>query len=322
MRVWKSAIGLVLAMSVMAAVLGFVAAGGAAPASLTFSLTGAPSFATQGQNVSYRGTISNTSSHPVTRLTLVERVPGATLVTASFSHPVSCNPVTGGVLTCDLGTLAAHASIAFTKVYKTPATGASLVDTSSVSFREGGRETTRCANTTGSRPCGHSVTTALVSPANPSLAGGYALTTCTGHNNPTLSTNQQVGAGNQVATSVCVPNLPLGNPLTPGLAVEIAEGAGTFNVGVTETSSICIPAPESLCGPGVTPFVFSQLATFTFRIANASLPHGEAIDKVFRDGVLVSSSPNADPRVASITVAGGVTTVVAQSSTNGEWTFG
>ena len=83
-----------------------------------------------------------------------------------------------------------------------------------------------------------------------------------------------------------------------------------------------MPAPTFTCAPGYKPFKFSSLATFTFVLHNDSLD--EAITKVYHDGVLVSKSNKADPRVVSIKIQPfkGITTVVTQSSTNGQWRFG
>jgi hypothetical protein len=58
-------------------------------------------------------------------------------------------------------------------------------------------------------------------------------------------------------------------------------------------------------------------------LLNSSLDPGEVIDKVFHNGVLVSTNKNHDPYVASIKVQPfkGITTVVVRSSTNGRWDF-
>ena len=59
-----------------------------------------------------------------------------------------------------------------------------------------------------------------------------------------------------------------------------------------------------------------NIATFTFVLANSSLPAGETIDKVYHDGVLVSTRPRDDPHVVGIKVQKfkGITTVVVRSS--------
>jgi hypothetical protein len=163
--------------------------------------------------------------------------------------------------------------------------------------------------------------TALLSTSDASSAATYAISACTNPSSPTLATNPVLGPGNPLSTSVCAPTLPA-NAL--GLVTSIDEvPAGESSPGVApETSEICIPAPLMDCD--LTPFMFSPKATFTFVILNSSLPEGETIDKVFHNGVLVSTNKNDDPYVESIKIQPfkGITTVVVKSSTNGSWEFG
>jgi hypothetical protein len=167
------------------------------------------------------------------------------------------------------------------------------------------------------------VATTLLSGNDDSKAGTYALAPCTDPSSPTLATSQDVGPDNPLATSVCAPTLPVNDPLHPGLVTAIEELDHTpSDPGITQVSEICMPQPGTGCDDG-NPFVFSPPARFTFVIDNGSLPEGERINKVFHDGVLVSKSKRADPRVVSIKNQKfkGITTVVVQSSTNGSWDF-
>jgi hypothetical protein len=166
------------------------------------------------------------------------------------------------------------------------------------------------------------VATTLLADDDPSRAATYALATCSDPSSPTLATDPNVGPSNPLATSVCIPSLPAGDPLHPGLVTWIQElpSAPSDPGFAPQISDLCMPAPGFECDQ--TPFVFSSPATFTFVLHNDSLP-GE-IKKVFHDGVLVSERPRDDPRVVSIKRENfkGITTVVVESSTNGSWDFG
>jgi hypothetical protein len=163
--------------------------------------------------------------------------------------------------------------------------------------------------------------TGLLAQGDASSASTYALAVCTSPSSPTLQTNPALGPGNPLSTSICAPSLPASQL---GLVTAIDEIPSVpSSPGVTpEVSEICIPAPGFPCDE--TPFVFSPKATFTFVILNSSLPEGEVIDKVFHNGVLVSTNKSHDPYVQSIKVQPfkGITTVVVRSSTNGSWDFG
>lgn len=164
------------------------------------------------------------------------------------------------------------------------------------------------------------VSTALLSGDDPSKAATYAIAACTDPSNPTLATDPDVDLDNPLATSVCASSLPAS---APGLVTSIEERESEeSDPGITQVSDICLPSPGTECD--ASPFVFAPLATFTFVIDNASLPEGEEIDTVYHDGVVVSKSRRADPRVIKIKNESfkGITTVVVLSSTNGSWTFG
>jgi hypothetical protein len=167
------------------------------------------------------------------------------------------------------------------------------------------------------------IATSLLSGDDPSKAATYALTACTDTSSPTVATDPDVGPDNPLATSVCAPSLPVGDPLHPGLVTAVEEvDSQPSDPGISpEVSEICIPAPGSECGE--TPFVFSPMATFTFVLHNDSLPEGEQIKRVFHNGVLVSDRLRDDPHVVRIKREDfkGITIVVVESSTNGRWDF-
>jgi hypothetical protein len=130
-------------------------------------------------------------------------------------------------------------------------------------------------------------TTDLLLQPNPMRAGGYAIAPVAGgctFANANLVTNPSVNSSNKLASAVCASTVPTstGSPLDPGLVIEITEGAGP---GITDSSTICIPAPGESCDdPGYTPWFFSTPATFTFLVDNRSLPPGDKIDTVVHDG--------------------------------------
>jgi hypothetical protein len=160
----------------------------------------------------------------------------------------------------------------------------------------------------------------ILSQDNPNKAGAYATTACANTATPTVQTFQTLSADNPLSTSVCAPNLPQN---TLGLPASVNERDGLpAEPGISQVSEVCMPAPTFSCAPGYTPFKFSSLATFTFVLRNDSLDG--TISKVYHDNVLVPKSNKADPRVVSIKVQPfkGITTVVTQSSSNGQWRFG
>lgn len=194
------------------------------------------------------------------------------------------------------------------------------------------------------------VAVSLLAVGDPSKAAGFATTACSNPSTPTIATNQSLGSGNPLATSVCAPNLPT-TPIT-GIAAVLSERDRTSSdPGITQVSDICLPAPGAACGG--TPFHFSSRATFTFLIDNAALPpvcsggggggarddddRGRSgnscklrkITKVFHDGnptpvPSCSSNPSADPCVFGISFNSHKkrTTVVVKASENGSWDFG
>lgn len=282
---------------------------------------------TYGQTVAYTARITNTGNVTLKEVTFRNPIPETIAdgepQQAVFQHASCEGALTETEFSClVIDKLPAGESLAVTIAWKTPTTG-----TSSDCPEEGPACMTNSAfwETGPFGPhifgMGPVVTTFLASNDEASAAT-YALAACTDPSTPTLATDQAVGPGNPLATSICAPSLPVNNPLNPGLVTSIEELAKSPSDPGTapEASDICIPAPGFDCDQ--TPFVFSPLATFTFVLDNASVTG--RITKVFHNGVLIPKSKRADPRVASIKIQKfkGITTIVVLSSTNGRWTFG
>jgi uncharacterized repeat protein (TIGR01451 family) len=290
-------------------------------------LTAAPGLtqATYGQSIAYTSTAKNPGPSSFTRVQFRDSIPttvsngqtlDAQLVSASCS-----GKLIGREFVCDEVKLAKGATTGVTIVWRSPPAGVSAdcPTTTPVCMTNQARWTIK--EGLGDQP--HSsgpdtvltekVATALLSANDPSKAGAFATAACTNPASPTLATNPAVGPGNQVATAVCATSLP-----NPGLVLQVNEVPRTpSDPGTTEVSQICVPNVGQSCAPGYTPWVFSPFATFTFRIA-------KRVEKVYHDGVKVSSKPGSDPRVLSISYDcfKNVTTVVATGSTNGSWVFG
>ena len=331
MRARKSAVVLVLVGVLVSIVLsGAVSTGRAAAPAITFTLAGSPSSVTQGQNVGYGGTVTNAGPQTATHLTLVENVPNGTPLFTSFSRPVTCGPVTGGVLTCDLGNLAAGDSITFTKVYRAPSSGSSLVDTSYVTFDERGSDTnkskqdTRCANTGTDKPCAPSVSTALVASSNSNFYGGYV---GYGGQGATVGTDPTLSHTNSDSTQAAI---PFRSSFANGVPVTILERPESFPGEDCATSFTCAGLVHDVTVTGG--FSLSAPLVLTFGLGPDSIPHGAtpATLNVFHDGSgplpRCSATPlsTASPIcVQSVTqdLAGNFI-VVVQTLTNGGWRFG
>jgi uncharacterized repeat protein (TIGR01451 family) len=279
--------------------------------------------ATYGQNAAYIATITNTGGAALKNVRLHFPIPN-TIVDGQPQQAIFQSSSCTGALTatewlCNtVSKLAKGKSLAVTVAWQTPAGGSSA--------NCPGDDSCLAASAfwtvkTTAYPMGP-VATTLLSGDDPSSAATYALAACSDPSSPTVATDPNVGPDNPLATSVCAPNLPVNDPLHPGLVTAVEEldteeGDPGF---APEKSDICIPAPGFECGQ--TPFVFSPLATFTFVLDNDSLP--AEIKKVFHDGVLVSERLRDDPHVVSIKRENfkGITTIVVESSTNGKWGFG
>jgi hypothetical protein len=326
MRIRTLWIGAAVVGALTALVLAAGAATGRAGSpDVSFTLTGSPGQVTQGGTVGYSGTITNNGSQTVTHLTLVESVPNATLAFKAFSRSVTCSPVTGGVLTCDLGNLAGHGTITFTKVYTTPSTGSSVVDTSFVQFDERANDSnhskqdTRCANTGSDKPCAPSVTTPLVSSGNSDFFGGFV---AFGGNGAQVGTNPNLSHSNSESTQTTI---PFRTTFSNGVGVTILERPQNFVGEDCPAGFSCTGLVHDVTVPGGFPT--STPLVITFGIPDTT--HGHGLN-LFHDGSgplplcsVVPVSPSSPACIQSATPDGsGNLIVVVQSLTNGSWRFG
>jgi hypothetical protein len=322
-----------IALLVVLVTAGTAPAGNRSPTS-SLAATPGPAEPTAGQGVALTASLENSQKSTFTDVRFVFSLPaGATLVSTTCADYT----VTAGQFSCSWGhQLRAGQTATIVFVLRTAAGGASTLSLAGEwTIKEGsqGGNDTFPTNAVG---------ISVLAANDPRKAGGFATTVCTNPATPTLATNQALGPGNPLATSVCAPDLPT-LPLT-GIVAGITErDHQSGDAGVTQVSEICLPAPGAACGGAA--FHFSTPATFTFLIDNKALPqtcgshfrstsagdqHGGGgcqltmITKVFHDNVRVSTSPSADPRVVSIAFNSNTktTTIVVKSSENGSWTGG
>jgi uncharacterized repeat protein (TIGR01451 family) len=342
-RRWRWILAGLGATAVMGAAALLGAAASPAPAgnrNLEIHLTaaGGLSQVTNGQAVAYTSTAFNPGESNFTHVRFRDPIPtttsGGQTLEAELAYASCSGKLTPTEFVCDeLAQLRKGETATVTIAWKTPAAGASddcppstaacITNTGTWTVKEGFKDQPHSSAQDTFET--ETVATSLVSPNDPNRAGGYALNPCTDPAHPTLATNPAVGPGNQVASAFCASTLPAGDPLNAGLVIQLSEVPRmSSDPGVTEASEVCVPAPGQSCGtPGYTPWVFSPFATLEFRIDTKSLHH-ETIDRVYHDGVKVSSKPSADPHVVSIECDSRkkVTTVVVVGSTNGRWVFG
>ncbi len=304
--------------ALVVALLGAVSSAPALPPPPVVTLTNAPGLdsVTYGGNAAYVGKIANPAAAALRNVTFRIAIPQTDAGQALLQSATCAGTLTATEFVCNpIDRVKGGESASITTVWKVPASGSS----------SGCPSADPCLATSASFTVGSATyptgpaTTALLAQGDASSAATYALAPCTNTSNPTLQTNQTLSAGNPLSTSICAPTLPAGQP---GLVTAIDEVPGGPPGTAPEASNICIPAPASACN--TTPFVFSPKATFTFVLLNSSLPAGEVIDKVYHDGVLLTTDRNADRYVLSIKVQPfkGITTVIVKSSTNGDWRFG
>lgn len=301
------------------ALLGAVSSAPATPVPPTVSIAPVAGLesTTYGRNAAYVARITNNANAALRNVVFSTPIPSTSGGSAVFAAATCAGSLSATAYTCaPIDRVRAGETVAITVIWQVPGSGSS----------SGCPGSDPCLTSSGTFSIGSSsypagpAATSLLSTSSDSSAGTYAMTACTSSSSPTLQTNQVLGPGNPLSTSICAPNLPAS---VPGLVTSIDEvPRAPSDPGVApETSVICIPSPLADCD--VTPFVFSTKATFTFVLLNSSLPEGEVIDKVFHNGVLVSTNKNADPYVDSIKVQPfkGITTVVVKSSRNGTWAF-
>jgi hypothetical protein len=323
-----AAVVAVSAVGLLVIAVGTAPAGNRDPMPTLVGLPG-PGEVTYGQNVAYTATLPNSQSSTFTKTQFHNPIPTTSGGPAALAYASCPGTLTATEFVCNEITVPSGQTAKVTIVWTTPASGSSIDCPSSVpvcmtnktfwTIKEGTGNAGSSGPDTFQSPL---VATSLLVVPDFVEAGGYALNACT---NPatqeSLETNPGVGPTNKVATKVCASTVP-GQLHDPGVVIEIDEGIGPFNAGVTESSSICIPAPGASCGDAnPVPWTFTPPATFTFTIDNTTLPSGEKIDKVFHDGVLDANDPDFS---CSITIVNKTKTtiVTCQSADNGWWDFG
>jgi hypothetical protein len=320
----------------------------------------APSEVTYGQNIAMRLTVTNDSVNPWNKVVVLDPSPTTTVpdgadpdtlpdTLRSTLKKLVCPGTTTNVagstddVSCDLGTLEPDGVRTLIFVWQTPAAGtaadcppgvsACIENVVTVAGNEGAADANPSEH--DDTFTGAITTTLLDTPGADKLkAGTYALEACTTPAAPTLSTNAIVGPDNQLATSVCAPQVN-GLADNPGLQAYIAEESDPNAPGQTQVSQICLPAATSSCfdadgvfDPDYTPKVFDDFATFEFTLTNKS--YKGTLDEVYYDAegdgsfVLLDFDAGDPAHIVSITVDNSekTTKVVVESLQNGEWTFG
>ncbi len=316
----------------------------------TFVALPGPASVTYGKNIAYSATFDNTSGSMFTQVTFRQSRPFATFEGTKYPSPglvaASCNAVindrgdtdpTNDELTCSLGNLSpTDAPARVTVVWQAPTipspTGCTDCLTSEGSWTI--KENKATNGNESFPPDGPIVVPASLlggaGTAETQRAGSYELSACTG-GNPNLSTNQDVGLSNPLATSFCLPAFQKTGP-DLGLATTIVEGPSqTGDPGVTGLrSDVCIADLGENCGAfgTYTPFLFTSQIKLVFLIADAALPSGSKITVVYHDGTALptckSSPANANGCTDSIVRSGGpvkIWTIVVKSNTNGRYTW-
>jgi hypothetical protein len=284
-----------------------------------------PGEVTYGQNVAYTATLPNEQSSTFTHAQFHNPIPTTSGGSATLKYASCPGTLTATAFVCNEITVRSHEIAKVTIVWQTPPSGSSsncpttspcMTNRTFWTIKEGTGNPGSSGPDTFDSPV---VATSLLVVPDFSEAGGYALNACT---NPatqkSLETNSAVGPTNKLATKVCASTVP-GQLFDPGVAIEIDEGPGT---GITESASICIPAPGQSCvTTGYQPWLFSPRATFTFTIDNTTLPKGEKVDKVFHT-VFTERVDVTNDCTIKIVNKTKTTSVTCFSSFNGGWDFG
>jgi hypothetical protein len=289
-----------------------------------------PGEVTYGQNVAYTATLPNEQSSTFTKAQFHNPIPTTSGGPATLKYASCPGTLTTTAFVCNEITVRSGDIAKVTIVWQTPPSGSSsncppatpvcMTNKTFWTIKEGTGNPGSSGPDTFESPV---VVTSLLVVPDFSEAGGYALNACT---NPatqkSLETNSAVGPTNKLATKVCASTVP-GQVFDPGVAIEIDEGPGT---GITESASICIPAPGQSCATtGYQPWSFSPRATFTFTIDNTTLPQGEKVDKVLHDVNTADAIPAVDVTgdcTINVVNKTKTTAVTCSSTFNGSWDFG
>jgi hypothetical protein len=345
--------GLLMLGASIAVVIG-AGAGSAANNTLTVDLTAdpGPAAVTFGGNVAFTLVIDSAGNNPWHNVLVTVPAPSTGNSQASKGIlkykicPEGTTDLSGPInessnVVCNLGTVEADETPTLFFVYAMPSVGTDCLPTAAacvkVDVSVTGQEGTVAPDSPKSKGKQDNfadvveITLLDTFGSDTRRAATYALSACDDPDNPTLVTNEVLGAANPTQTQVCIPSVP-GLTLDPGHAIVLNErDRGPSDVGgrSPQISDICIPALDDACDGSHTPFSFDdpdtldvEMATFTFVVRNKSITG--KIENVYENGALVSFDPEEDPHVVSITPdpPSGTTTIVVESSDNGGWDFG
>ncbi len=315
----------VLALSALTATvvaLGAASSGGAAAPAITLDLS-CPPVLTPGTEWGCTGTIENLGPQSATHVTLVEEIPGATLLDSSFEDG-TCDALPSGGISCELGNFSNGEVLDFTTIFQTSTTVIS--NTALIGFDEfdsendSGKQDTVCANSTAPPPCVPLTAEVVPTEELDDRAGGHV---AFGQADDTLATTGALSAAGEVLTELQIPfrpNFPFGFGATIFEAVDPAGDSCPVNV-----TCFGQTVEEDLVGQ----FAANDPVVGTFEIF---LPKGKT-DKnivVYHDGqkaeacsatplsatvdtCVFSRSKSPKPKVASI---------VVHTTDNGSWDFG
>jgi uncharacterized repeat protein (TIGR01451 family) len=316
------------------AIGGAAAPGGAVPPAVTVDKTGLPGSVTRGYHVLYTITVTNGST-AANHVSVTDPAPGnplpaGTTVVSATTNVGTCPALAAGAtsVTCDIGSMSAG-QVATLKIKVKTTT-----DTSVSSFTNVAVATLNESGHDNEGPAQHpdkffgDESTTLIAAGDPLFAQGYFDSACNASNpsDPSLiGTNPNVGAGNLQATQACVADTG------GGTTVSVGESPDTeASPGVSETSTICVPAPGATCA---TPLTFTTPATFTFTLHPSQFPNKWSYREivVYDDGVEVTAFCNGDgslPTGATVCKFPAtqdkktkIVTQVVKSLSNGEWNF-
>lgn len=320
------------------------ASGGSAgnrTADVTFEAFPGPASVTYEENLAYTTTIKNTGSSTFTQVVFRQRIPIATVNGTDYPATLvgsTCNAVIQGneaicsVANIPSGSLPVKATLLWRAPTIPSATGCDGCLTTSGRWliKEG-----KATNSNEEFPTEVVPASLLAGTGSQETkqAGGYE-TQAEGCTAPTgnLRTNQALGVGNPVATTICLPpfTIPLGSP-DLGYASTILESALHQHAGghpELGQSDVCVAALGENCGAMHTPAVWTTgKARHIFRIADAAITTApKKITQVFHNGFLLprcTDNPNfSQGCLVSIQQPQGnpkIWTVVADAPGNGYW---
>jgi hypothetical protein len=340
--------------AVAAALFGYIA--GSAPAgnrnpTLSFAADPGPSAITFGKTVAYKAKLVNDTKSNFKNVTFAQTVPSVTLTDGttlpatlvySSCAPVPSSPpaVTGPSYACPtIDTLPAGSDpVPYTLVWQSQGLPQGKTCASPCQLSTVGTWSIKEANPGSNDTFPTTVNTTMLTVPDPSKAGTYAITACSGTSDPTLLTNQSLNATtNPASTSVCVRSVP-GQKYDPGLDVTVNEfdEPASPQSGFTQISQICIADTGVACPNDSKPYNFGNgdnRPTFVFVYDNTAYRSKGPITKMFRElhppevtqdtWVPVSSNPADDTYCLVVPdTANKITTATCRSPHNSHWRGG